>query len=190
MKNLLIIFSLFLLGCSDTTSSKADLSAYKITPTDNSSEFQKSKDSLISLLPDMESDSLDCNADIYWRIIKRGQASIPLLIEGLTDTTTTNVYDHCKKGKLNVGEVCYFALEEIAKFPAFAVTQIQFDVIDEYGCWSFYKYLFNNKNKKAYQKKVRDFYNTNKYVFVKFDDKDLNDCRKKYQIDGKLKWKE
>jgi hypothetical protein len=190
MKNLIIIFAIFLLGCSDTDSNKADSTVDKILLADNSADFGKSKDSLISQLPEMKSDSLDCNADIYWRIIRRGKASIPLLIENLTDTTMTNIYDHCKKGKLNIAEVSYFALEELAEFPAFVVTQIQFDVIDEHGCWSFFDYFFDNKNKKAYQKKVKDFYNSNKYVFVKFDTKDLNDCRKKYKIDGKLKWKE
>ena len=190
MKNLLIIFSIFLLSCADTVSSKVSTVDSKMQPTDYSVHFEKSKDSLILLLPDMKSDSLNCDADIYWQIIKRGKASIPLLIESLTDTTMTNVYDHCKKGKLNIGEVSYFALEELAEFPAFVVTQIQFDVIDEQGCWSFFDYLFDNKNKKAYQEKVRNFYNSNRFVFEKFDAKGLNDCRKKYQIEGNLKWKE
>lgn len=190
MKNLLYIFSIFLLSCADTDSDKVNIADSTMLPTDFSVHFEKSKDSLILLLPDMKSDSLDCDADIYWRIIKRGKASIPLLIESLTDTTMTNVYDHCKKGKMNIGEVSYFALEELAEFPAFVVTQIQFDLIDEHGCWSFYDYLFDNKNKKAYQKKVRSFYNSNRFVFEKFDAKDLNDCRKKYEIEGKLKWKE
>lgn len=190
MKNLILLFAIFLFGCSVSDLNKTDSNADKNLPANHSADFKKSNDSLISQLPNMTSDSLDCNADIYWRIIKRGQASIPLLIESLSDTTMTNVYDHCKKGKLNVAEVSYFALEELAEFPAFVVTQIQFDVIDEHGCWSFFDYFFDNKNKIAYQTKVRDFYNTNKYVYVKFDAKDLTTCHKKYKIEGKLKWKE
>lgn len=190
MKNLIIVFSILLSGCTTRDSIKVDTQTDNYPLTNDSLSFEKSKDSLISLLPTMTSDSLDCNADIYWRIIRRGKESIPLLIESLTDTTMTNVYDHCKNGKLNVGEVSYFALEELVEFPAFVVTQIQFDVIDEHGCWSFYDYLFDNANKKEYQKKVREFYASNKYVYVKFDTQELNDCRKKYKIDGKLKWKE
>jgi hypothetical protein len=174
MKFLIIILSIFLLGCAMTDSRKVD----NKPSTYNSVDFEKSRDSLISLLPNMKSDSLDCSADIYWRIIKRGKESIPLLIESLTDTTMTNVYNHCKNDKLNVGEVSYFALEEIAEFPAFVVTQIQFDVIDGHGCWNFFYYLFDNKNKKEYQKKVRDFYASNKYIYAKFSTKELNDCRK------------
>ncbi|MBP6720978.1 MAG: hypothetical protein KA239_01555 [Bacteroidia bacterium] len=138
----------------------------------------------------MKAENLDCSADIYWRIIQRGQASIPLLIESLTDTTMTPVYDPCKKGNLNVGEIAYFALAELAEFPAYAVTQIQFDVIDKNGCWSFFDFLFENHNKKEYQKKVMEFYASNKFVFHSFDASELNACRKKYHITGKLQWKE
>lgn len=45
----------------------------------------------------MKTDTLDCSADVYWKIIKRGKEYIPLLIEGLTDTTKTNIYNYCKK---------------------------------------------------------------------------------------------
>lgn len=152
--------------------------------------YPVSKDSLISQLPEMKTDTIDCSADVYWRIIKRGKESIPLLIESLTDTTMTNIYDHCKKGNLNVGEISYFALEELAEFPAFVVTHIQFDVVNEHGCWSFFDYLFDNKNKPEFQKMVRTFYQTNTYKFEEFEKSELNDCYKKYKILGKYKWKE
>ncbi len=151
---------------------------------------QTQQDSLVSLLATMRSGSLNCEADIYWKIVRRGKPSIPLLIESLTDTTMTNVYHNCKQGKLTVGELSYFALAEIADFPAFLVTHIQFDTFDEKGCWSFYGYLFNNRNKNEYQKMVRNFYNTNKYIYTKYKKQDLTDCRKKYGIEGKYKLKE
>lgn len=188
MKILFIIFSLLFLGCTDRDS-KVNSTTIKMQPKDYSTDFEKSKDSLISLLPSMKSDSLDCNADIYWKIVKRGKTSIPLLIESLTDTTMTNVYDHCKKSRLNVGEVSYFALEELAEFPAFVVTEIQFDFFDENGCWSFFDYFFDNKNKKEYQQKVKDFYTKNNYVFEKFENQELNECHRKHKIEGKLKLK-
>ncbi|MFB9095444.1 hypothetical protein ACFFVF_02860 [Flavobacterium jumunjinense] len=186
--NLIILFLIFLSSCTDKSSTKESLDNNKKQVLETSLAFENSKDSLITLLPEMKSNSLDCNANIYWRIIKRGKTSIPLLIESLTDTTMTNVYSNCKNGKLNVGEISYFALEEIAEFPAFAVTNIQFDVIDKNGCWSFFDYLFDNRNKKQYQKMARDFYKSNEYAYEKFDKKELKECRKKYQIEGKLRW--
>lgn len=152
----------------------------------------KQKDSLIALLPTMKADTFDCTADIYWKIIQRGETSIPSLIESLTDTRMTNIYDNCKHGKLTVGEVSYFALQEITEFPAFLVTHIQFDLVVN-NCWNFYDYFFDNKNKQEYQKMVRDFYNTHKnkkYVFVRYDEQKLNKCQRLYKIEGKLKWTE
>lgn len=145
-----------------------------------------STDSLVSKLNQMKTDTLDCTADIYWKIIKRGKASIPFLIERLTDSTKTNIYNNCKKDKLTIGEVAYFALEEIAEFPALIVTQIQFDVISN-GCWNFYDYFFNQKNKIEYQKMVRKFYKENKFIYTKYNDSELNSCQIKYKITGKYK---
>lgn len=182
---LAVLFAL-LTSCIDSDSyNSGDLPEAKA----NSS---KPKDSLIALLATMTADTFDCTADIYWKIIQRGKSSIPLLIESLIDTRMTNIYDNCKHGKLNVGEVSYFALQEIAEFPAFLVTQIQFDVVVN-NCWNFYDYFFDNKNKQAYQKMVRDFYDTyktTKYVFVKYDEKELNKCHRFYKIEGKLRWTE
>ena len=145
-----------------------------------------STDSLVSKLNEIKTDTLDCSADIYWKIIKRGKASIPFLIESLTDTTQTNIYNNCKKDKLTIGEVAYFALEEIAEFPAFKVTQIQFDVNSD-GCWNFYEYFFNPKNKKEYQVMIRKFYTENKYIYFKYNESELNNCQIKYKISGKFK---
>lgn len=156
-------------------------------PNSYKGDYPVSRDSLISKLPSMKTDTLDCSADVYWKIIKRGKESIPLLIESLTDTTMTNIYNRCKKGNLNVGEVSYLALEEIADFPAFVVTHIQFDVISD-GCWSFTDYLYDNKNKPEYQKMVRTFYQPNSYVFKKYKKSELTDCYKMYGIEGEYEW--
>ena len=99
----------------------------------------------------METDTLDCSAEVYWQIIGKGASYIPKLIESLIDTTPTHIYHGCKEENLNIGEVSYFALEEIGDFPAFMVTQIQFDLMEMHngwGCWNFYEYLFDNRNKK------------------------------------------
>jgi hypothetical protein len=184
------------LGCNSSTVRKettvqnenAD-SLNKLKTNSNSSEYAISQDSLISQLAEMKTDTLDCSAVVYWKIIRRGKESIPLLIESLTDTTATNFYDRCKNGKLNIGEVSYFALEEIAEFPIFVITHIQFDVTSE-GCWSFYDYLYDNKNKLEYQKMVRTFYQRSEYKFEEFKKSKLTECHKKYGIIGKDKWKE
>jgi hypothetical protein len=195
MKRLLIFSLTLLLACGDDkrnneTTQEAITSQTASTHPDKTYSYTVSKDSLISQLPSMRTDTLDCSAELYWKIIKRGKASIPLLIESLTDTTMTNIYDRCKNGKLNVGEVSYFALNEISEFPAFVVTHIQFDVLDINGCSSFYDYLFDNSNKPEYKEKVKSFYETQKFLFEKYPKKEMNQCYRKYGISGKYKWKE
>lgn len=192
----IFLLSTLFLGCNslyigqETTAQKGNIdSLNKLKTNSNNSEYEVSQDSLISQLAAMNTDTLDRSAVVYWKIIKRGKASIPLLIESLTDTTATNIYNRCKNGTLNIGEVSYFALNEIAEFPEFVVTHIQFDVISD-GCWNFYDYLYDNKNKPEYQKKVRAFYQTNKYKFEEFKKSELTACYKKYGITGKYKWKE
>jgi hypothetical protein len=190
----LFFLSTFILSCnSKEGKQKADLNNENTINVEqlyislNIEKYPISKDSLISELCYMKTDTLDCSADVYWKIIKRGKEYIPLLIEGLTDTTKTNIYNYCKKGKLNTGEVCYFALEEIAEFPAYVVTHIEFDLITD-GCWNFYEYLYDNKYKQEYQNMVKSFYSNNTYQFEKYTPAELTDCYMKYNITGKYKW--
>lgn len=148
-------------------------------------------DSLILKLAEMKTDTLDCSAAIYWEIVGKGKEYIPKLIESLTDTTPTNIYHGCKGGNLTIGELSYFALEEIGDFPAFVVTRIQFDVIklmDGWRCWSFYNYLFNNHNKLEYQKKAKIFYQKSQFKFVPFPDSKITDCMRIYHIKGKYQF--
>lgn len=191
----IFLLSTLFLSCN---SPNLEQKTIKLGKTDNLSEFKTtsnigeyniSKDSLISQLAFMKTDTLDCSADVYWRIIKRGKESIPPLIESLTDTTTTNIYNKCKKDRLNVGEVSYFALVEITEFPAFVVTHMQFDLVED-GCWSFYEYLYDNNNKPEYQKMVKNFYQTNTYKFEEYKKSELTNCYKKYKITGKYRLKE
>ncbi len=153
---------------------------------ESGNEFPVSQDSLISQLPSMQTTHLDCTADVYWKIIKRRKASIVPLIESLTDTTETTIYDPCKNGPLTIGEVAYFALEEIAGFPAFLVTNIQFDYYNG-DCWSFFEYFFDHSNKHDYQKKVWTFYQKNQLKYTKFKKSELTACYLMYEIEGKYK---
>jgi hypothetical protein len=191
MKNyilLLILFPLLHTACQRHERYENISKYYDAKSATEIKKYENEIDSLISLLPEMNTDTLDCRADIYWKIIKRGKASIPFLIENLTNTTETNIRHHCKNTNLNIGEVCYFALQELSEFPEFMVTKIQFDIIDVNGCWNFYEYLFDDKNKAELQKKVRDFYTTNQFEFKKIDDDKLNECHKRFQIEGKYYW--
>jgi hypothetical protein len=152
---------------------------------------------MVDSLQFIKTDTFNCNADIYWRIVAEGQKAIPFLIDKLTDTTQTKIKYHCKKTSLNVGEVAHFALTEIANFPAFLVTHIQFDVItiDERtgkGCWSFYDFLFINSNKPRYQKSVREWYikERAKYKVENISKTKQTECQKQYGINTYYQWTE
>ena len=151
---------------------------------------------MVDSLQDIKVDTFNCNADLYWRIVAKGKDAIPFLIDKLTDTTQTNIKYHCKKMKLNVGEVAQFALTEIAYFPAFLVTKLQFDliIVDEtgQGCWSFYDFLFINSNKPRYQKSVREWYNKEKakYKATNISEEQQTECQKKFGVDTYYRWTE
>lgn len=154
-------------------------------------ELFRQRDSVAALLRGMTCEKLDSSATAYWKLIQQGERMIPILLACLTETSPTSVSDDCKKGKLNVGEVSYFALEELAEFPIYLITQTQYDLVEN-GCWNFYTYLFNDKNKSEYQKKATDFYrayrNTN-FIFIRYTDNEMTTCRKQYSIAGRLIWK-
>lgn len=146
--------------------------------------------STVDSLRYLKADTLDCRADLFWRIVAKGEAAIPFLINELNDTTPTNISHHCKSTKLNVGEVAYFALKQIAFFPAFVITHIQFDVIDINGCWSFYDYFFNNENKRKYQDLVQQWYDNNKRKFKKqkISKGKQTECQRLFNINNYLVW--
>ena len=142
---------------------------------------------MVDSLKFIKADTLNCNADLYWRIIAKGKTAIPFLIEKLTDTTQINIRFRCKKPRLNVGEVAHFALTQIAEFPVF----LQFDFFTDGGCWSFYEYLFNNANKAEYRKRVQEWYDQQKgkYKPKRISKKDRSACQKLYGIDTFYRWK-
>ena len=197
-QRLIILSSLLLLLfiCSSQANENQSDTKQKVVLAESSDtvyNLPTTKDSLIAELANMQTDTLDCSANVYWQIVGKGKSYIPKLIESLTDTTPTNIYHRCKNEKLNIGELSYFALEEIGDFPAFVVTQIQFDEIelkDGWYCWCFYDYLFDNRNKKEYQDKVKSFYEKSQFEYVEYPDTLITDCMKNYSITGKYKWKE
>ena len=147
--------------------------------------------SMVDSLEFIKTDTLNCNADLYWRVIVKGKAAIPFLIEKLSDTTPTNIKFHCKKTRLNVGEVAHFALTQIAEFPIYVITKIQFDVFTDRGCWTFYEYLFNNANKTEYRKSVQEWYDKQKgkYKPKRISKKDRSACQKLFGVNTYYHWK-
>lgn len=148
-------------------------------------EIEKMVDSLHYL----KANSLNCSADLYWRIISKGEKAIPFLIAKLTDTSSTNINSACKRTKLNVAEISYEALTEIAYFPMYLMTHIQFDVIHN-ECWNFYDYFYKDENKKQFQKMVNDWYTKEKknYKAKTISKKKLSDCQRKYNITRYYDW--
>ena len=138
---------------------------------------------MVDSLHYIKGDTLDCNADIYWRIIAQGDKAIPFLIQKLDDTTNTNIHFICKNGTLNVAEIAYKALDEIVILPmAVIVPHIQFDHFDGDGCWSFYKYFYINNNKAAFKKNMNEWYSPNRFRIKKISKVNMTDCRLKYKI--------
>lgn len=145
--------------------------------------------SLVDSLQYMKSDSLDCSADIYWRTIGQGEKAIPYLIEKLTDTTSTRVKSYCKSTRLNVGDIAWFALNQIGDFPVYVVIRIQFCIVHAGGCWSFYDYLFENANKISIREKVTKWYAINRTRLRTKTISQRNACQLKYNIRKYLRWR-
>lgn len=189
MKLTIILLIAILLSCQEEEkrSSYGPANIDLITNDTNTikNTFRKSKDPLISRFPEIKTREIDSNSTVYWQMVKKGKAAIPALIDGLTDTTETNIYDKCKKGNLNIGELCFYTLIQIADFPPAAVTDMQFCTFDPNGCSGFDSYLLDNSMKPKFQEKVKTFYAENYYHFDTFKDTELNASQKKYGIRGR-----
>lgn len=134
-----------------------------------------------------KNDSAFGYSSIFWRIVQQKKLAIPYLIDKLNDTAITLVTYECKKSNLNVGDIAYFALDQIGDFPASTVMQSQFDVYSG-NCWSFYYWLFDNYNKPECKKKVSEFYSTSQFKWVVIPEKERSKAQKKYHITGHYEW--
>lgn len=143
------------------------------------------KNDFVLKLSNLKSGNLDCSVKEYWELISKGKKSIPLLIENISDTTMSDVYNDCKKERLNVGELSFFALNEIVELPIYKITKIQFCVFDDQNCWSFYDYLFDNSKKIKLQTDLRNYFLKSKLIFKEYHKSEINDCMKKYSVNGK-----
>lgn len=148
---------------------------------------------LVDSLKYMQTDTLDCSAEIFWKIVAQREKAVPFLIEKLTDLTPTRIKDRCKTTPLNVSEVAYYAFRQIADLPLFRVTEIQFDYFDGKGCNGFHNWYFFSDSlahKQDFQDKIRKCWLTNfsTYRWVKISKNNLSSCQILAGIKGYYKF--
>jgi hypothetical protein len=159
----------------------------------NSLKGQTATTTLVDSLQFLESDTLDCSADIFWRIVAQRDNAVPFLIEKLTDLSPTRIKDPCKATPLNVSEVAYYALRQIADFPLYLVAEMQFDSFDGNGCTGFHRWYFFSDSlahKQEFKDKVKNWWSKNrlKYKWVEIPKERLTPCQKVAGIHGRYKW--
>lgn len=148
-------------------------------------------DSLIIYLEFLNQDGLTKDSSVYWELVKIGEPAIPILIENLTNSSRTQCTSICRKdGPLTVGDVSYNALNEIAEFPAAAVTGYQFCTFDENGCSVFYEYLYDEENKQDLKSKCKEFYKRATFETAALDSSEMTPIRKNYKLTEKLTLKD
>lgn len=120
--------------------------------------------------------SVGCGDRIFWQTVMQKQDAIPFLIDKLSDTTATEVSVPNFGGQYTVADIAYTALEEIIKdIPTFELLGVKFD---EKGCGycSYWYHLRKLKNRKKFQKNVRDWYEKNKLNLVWVISKQILTC--------------
>jgi hypothetical protein len=142
--------------------------------------LQKQVDSLKYL----QDAPFECNS-ITWKIIANKKDAIQILIDNLDNSTLTKSIDKCKKKELTVGEISFLTLERILPLPFFALTQEQFDVIEN-GCQlGIFDYIEANRAK--FKQQVQAYYDKRKYKLKwrQLDSNHLTPCHIKNNIKGK-----
>jgi len=104
-----------------------------------------------------------CGSEIFWKVVQQKETVIPLLINKLADSTTTEAYVPNFGGQYTVGDIAYCALEEIIHgIPTFKLLGVKFDT---HGCGycAYWNHLRRDiKNRKKFQAAVRSWYEKNK----------------------------
>jgi len=113
-----------------------------------------------------------CGQKLFWNVVKKKREVIPLLLDKLDDTTTTEATVPNFGGRWTVADVAYNALEEIIKdIPTFDLLGVQFD---HHGCGycSYWQHLRSEiKHRRAFKKKIIQWYleNNDSLVWIKSD---------------------
>lgn len=128
-----------------------------------------------------------CGDKIFWRVVQQKQAIIPLLINKLSDSTTTSAVVPNFGGQWTVGDIAYSALHEIIKdIPTFELLGVKFD---QAGCGycSYWVHLRKSRlNRIRFQAAVRSWYNKNKQnlIWVVSNDFTTCDCQRLHPNGG------
>lgn len=104
-----------------------------------------------------------CGSKIFWKVVQQKDKIIPVLIDNLSDTTSSEAYVPNFGGKYAVADIAYLAMEEIIEgIPLFELLGVRFDAQD-CGFCSYWKHVRADiKNRKRFQKAVRNWYRENK----------------------------
>jgi hypothetical protein len=133
----------------------------QIYPQDN---YKKLVDSLIYVkeVPYIQ----NCNDRVLWRIVGRGLDIVPHLIDKMADTRPIDSYVPFFGGKYAVADVAYAAIQEIiGDIPTFELLGVEFSEVCGY-CSYWYYVRESEKNRKKFQRAVREWYKKNKEALV------------------------
>lgn len=131
----------------------------------------------------VKGDVFECSS-LTWKIIACKKDAIQILIDKLDDTTMTKATYKCKPAGLHVGDIAYLTLEKIFALPLFAVTGMQFDVIQD-GCRiGVFEYI--DANRAKFKGQVQAYYNKKKahLKWRQLDSNHLTPCYIKNNIKG------
>ncbi len=132
-------------------------------------------------------DGFGCGDKIFWHVVQQKQTIVPVLIDILTDTTTTAATVANFGGQWTVADIAYHGLQEIIKsIPTFDLLGVKFQ---NKGCGycAYWNYLRKDiLNRKRFQKRVRKWYDDNKVnlVWVTSNDFMTCDCSGKHPNGG------
>jgi hypothetical protein len=106
---------------------------------------------------------IGCGSAIFWKVVQQKETIIPLLIDKLADSTTTEAFVANFGGRYAVGDVAYYALEEIIHgIPTFELLGVPFDA-DGCGSCSYWYHLRKDiENRKRFRKAFSKWYRKNK----------------------------
>ena len=138
--------------------------------------YAKLADSLryVTQIPYME----NCTDPVLWKIISKGKAIVPDLINKMTDTRKLGeAYVPFFAAEYTVADVAFVAMQEIiADIPIFELLGVPLS--EECGYCSYWYYVESKKNRKKFQKAVRKWYeeNQNNLIWVESNNSLTGDC--------------
>jgi len=124
-------------------------------------------------------DAVGCGDKTFWRVVQQKQNIVPVLIDMLADTTTTEATVPNFGGQWTVGDIAYAGLQEIIHgIPTFDLLGVKFDS-EGCGFCAYWNHLRTDiRNRKKFQTSVRNWYAKNKanLVWVKSSEFETCDC--------------